>query len=331
MQLNWAIIGGGAIADDFINDLKYSKEASHTVQAVVSKHIESAKEFAEKFNIPHHYDNMDELLEKGGINAAYIATPHPLHYEECVKLLKRGIPVLCEKPMAMNERQVKEMIDTARENNVFLMEAMWIRFVPSILKVLELVENNRIGKLNSIVADMSYKAPYAEDNRYFDPELGGGSLLDLGVYGVFLATLLAGKPESIKAIAKLSSKSIDESCGMLLQYKDNSYAVLESSFIKQTEMNAYIYGDLGYIKILPTWLEEPERLELHLYEGKKTEKIPCTWEGRGFHYEIDEMARCMKSGRIDSSLYSHDMSLLICRIMDEVRQQTGIRYPADQQ
>lgn len=325
---SWGIIGPGNIATEFAHDLNLIKTARHRIDAVLSHSLEKAAEFAEKEDAPRYFEDINAFLDKGRMDAVYIATPHPLHYEETLRCLQHKIPVLCEKPLAMNSRQVKEMVDTANGHQTFLMEGLWVRFLPSMGKVLSLIENNAIGRVISIKADMSYKAPYDPKSRYFNPSLGGGSLLDLGIYPVFLSHLLLGKPTAIKAIARLSDQGIDETCAAVLGYGNNSYTLLESSLITQTERTATIYGETGRIHIAAPWNEQPAGIIYTRYDGPE-EHYSCEWEGHGLQFEAEEVYHCVKQGKLYSDQCTHQFSLDLMATLDAIRQQTHITYPAD--
>lgn len=326
-SFNWGIIGPGNIAGEFVKDLKLIQEFPQRIVAVLSHDLAEAEEFAEKENAKG-YDNILEFLQNEDLNLVYIATPHPLHYRDVILCLEHKIPVLCEKPLGMNARQVKEMTELSVKNNTFLMEGMWIRFLPSIHKVMELVAQNKIGDIIHVKSDLCYVAPKDESNRFFNPGLGGGSLLDLGVYSVFLSLLLLGKPHAIKAFARLSDKDIDENCVAVLEYADQSYYLLQSSIVTQTENNAIIYGEKGKIIIKSQWNEKPAGIEVMFYDGKQ-ESHPCEWEGRGFQFEIREVYSCIRNGKIFSDKMDHQFSMDMAELMDEIRERTGIHYPRD--
>jgi predicted dehydrogenase len=324
----WGVIGPGSIAKDFANDLKLSASANHTIRAVLSKYIEEAHQFAEKEHAPEYFDDLVEFVRNAHVDAVYIATPHTLHCEEAVACLQHKLPVLCEKPLAINLGQVNKMIAASQQHQTFLMEAMWIRLTPGIQQLLKVINEDAVGELIALRADISYKAPYDLESRYFNPELGGGSLLDLGTYAIFLAQLLFGKPARIQAHARLSPGSIDESCTMLLSYDGGRYATLESSFVLGTEGIAVVYGKNGKIFIQQPWFEKTTGITVQPYDGEST-NYPCEWEGRGFQFEIDEVYRCIKAGKIQSDIYSHQFSTAVFETMDEIRKQGGIVYPAD--
>jgi predicted dehydrogenase len=220
-------------------------------------------------------------------------------------------------------------VQAAQSRQVFLLEGMWIRFLPSIKQLLDIIATNQIGDIISVQANMSFKAPRDDCNRYFNPDLGGGSLLDLGVYPVFLASLLLGRPDTIKAIARLSNKGIDEACAMLFQYNSGQYAILESTLVAQTDLTATIYGSKGYIKILANWNEKPEGIEIAMYNGDTT-RIPLHWEGRGFQFEVAETMRCIEQQLIFSPMLDHQFSLDMMKTMDTIKDQVHVKYKPDE-
>lgn len=321
---NWGIIGPGSIARDFANDMKLVS-SPQKITAVLSDHMDSANEFADEYGVDVRTTEMDEFVRKGNVQIAYIATPHPFHYEAIKACLENHIAVLSEKPIVINYEQYEELRNLSVKNNTFLMEGMWIRFLPSFRKLMELVEQKAIGEIISVKASMYYKAPEDENNRYYDPDKGGGSLLDLGVYCVFLSTLLLGKPRKIKAAGRLSEQGIDEACAMLLSYSHGRYAMLESSLLIKNNTAAEIFGTEGVIRILNPWFEKAPGIEVELFNGKG-EKFPLSWGGHGFQYEIEEVINCLASQKIDSDLLPGNLSGEVLKIMDEIRNQLNVTY-----
>jgi predicted dehydrogenase len=327
-NFTWGIIGPGNIAKEFAHDLAMVKSACHRVGAVLSHEMQKAEVFAEEEHAHQAFDDLESFIQDAEVDAVYIATPHSLHCEEAIQCLRNNIPVLCEKPLAINTAQVQEMIDASEQHNTFLMEGMWIRFLPSIQKVLSLIEGNVIGNIISIQADMSYVAPREQGSRYFDPKLGGGSLLDLGIYPVYLSHLLLGRPDKIQAWARLTKDQIDEGCAALLHYRNGVNAIIQSSLVMKTPLQAVIYGDKGKITILENWNEKPKGIIVELHNGQKT-VFACNWEGRGFQYEIEEVYYCIRAGQTECKYFCHHFSLDLMMTMDEIRKQTGIEYPYD--
>lgn len=323
-RVRWGIIGTGNIAHDFARDLAFL-DPHQEVQAILGHSKKNTEEFARAFNVPQQFINLEEFTEKAQIDVVYIASPHTLHHEQAMACLQNKIPVLCEKPMAINLDQCNELIETSRDNNTFLMEGLWIRFLPSIQKLLQIIEKGQIGRIISIKASVNYKAPYDPHSRYFDPHLGGGSLLDLGVYPVFLALLLLGKPTSIKSIGKLSYEGVDESCAALLEYWNGQSAVLESSLLVQTETPAEIIGEKGTIRILHPWFERSPGIEVPLY-NKQRVIYPTLWDGHGLHYEAQEVLNCIRNGRTESGMMPQEFSRNIFSVTDEIRKQINVSY-----
>ncbi len=320
----WGVIGPGNIAHNFAEDIKLVNPPQ-TLDAVFSDHEKSANEFADKFHIAKRFTSLDDFINNSGADVAYIATPHALHYEQTKACLQNKIAVLCEKPIVLNHEQLDELIKLAAANKTFLMEAMWVRFLPSFTNLLTLINKNIIGQITRVKASMAFKAPHDDNNRFYDPEKGGGSLLDLGVYCIFLSTLLAGKPSVIKAIGKLSDKKIDEACGVLLTYNNHAYAILESSLLMNQNQPAQINGTKGVIRILDKWFEKSKGIEVDLDDGNKM-NIPLDWKGHGLQFEIEEVINCLSGKRIESDLMPHELSRSVLSTMDEIRNQMGVFY-----
>ena len=325
-SLNWGIIGPGNIAHDFARDLELVRPAQK-ITAVLGRTKESAEIFSRQFQAGHSFTDLEKFIKHPGIDIAYIATPHPQHYEQAMACLQNNIPVLCEKPMTLNAEQSGLLVEASEKNKCFLMEAMWIRFLPSIEKVLSIIKDGSIGKVISVKASMGYKAPKDGNSRYFNPALGGGSLLDLGIYPVFLAHLLMGKPDGIKAIGSLTKKGIDESCAVLLDYTDGGHAILDSALVSQSDRPAEIAGEKGIIRILNPWFEKSIGIELELYDKGKT-IYPCEWEGHGLQFEMNEVLLCLRNKKTESELFSHAFSRQISETMDEIRDQIHVVYKA---
>jgi predicted dehydrogenase len=321
---NWGIIGPGNIAKQFIADLPLAGKGQNVI-AVSGRRIETVNSFADEYSIPGRFTSMDEFIHNGKPQVVYIATPHPLHYEEAAGCLQNNIPVLVEKPLCLNTEQGEELIALSRKQNTFLMEAMWIRFLPGILKMIEIIKEGVLGDIVTVYASMNYKAPYDQQSRYFNPALGGGSLLDLGVYTIFLAHLILGQPQSIQATAVKSEKGIDELCSAIFQYNAGAHAIIQSSLLKNSEEPAVITGTKGTMRVKHPWFEKSPGLEVHLDNNVKLE-YPFSWEGHGLHFEITEVLDCIRSGVIESEKMPHDFSLSVIKTMDEIRRQCGVRY-----
>jgi predicted dehydrogenase len=324
---NWGIIGLGKIANKFAQDIQLIKNAR--VHAVASRSLEKAKAFGDTYNANHCYGSYEALMKCPDLDVVYIATPHVFHCEHALLCLNNKIPVLCEKPFAMNLAEVRNMIAAANNNRTFLMEALWTRFLPTTLKVLELIENGAIGTVQTVKADFGFKANFDPKGRLFDQNLGGGSLLDVGIYPVFLSLLVLGKPNKINAIAAIGKTNVDESCGMLMKYSDNKMAILHASVVNKTTTEAFIYGTEGTIRINTRW-HEPTSLTL-MQNDKEPKDIFFEFDSNGYRYEAEEVQRCLGKRKLSSPLMSHKFSLDLIELLDDIRMISGIHYPKQDQ
>ncbi len=319
---NWGIIGPGRIAHKFAQNLQILTNAR--LHAVASRSQERAEAFGKQYGATHCYGNYEDITRCPDLDAVYIASPHIAHCENTLLCLEHQIPVLCEKPFAMNAGQVQQMITKAREKDTFLMEAFWTRFIPHLLKTMEWIEGGVIGEVQSIKADFGFKAAFDPKGRLYNHDLGGGSLLDIGIYPVFLSLLILGNPKSIKATARIGQTNIDEECGIVLQYEDGKMAHLHSTILADTQIEAFIYGKKGTIHIHPRW-HEPSNLTLHLY-GQKPEEVLFENAGHGYEHEAMEVMRCITTGKKESDLLPLSFSLDLIQLLDAIREEAGIVY-----
>ena len=286
----WGILGAGNIARKFAQDLLTLPDAQ--LYAVASTDQQRADEFAREFDIPHALGTYEGLLTLPGLDVVYVATRHILHHENVLMLLNAGIAVLGEKPFAMNGKQVGEMVETARKKNVFMMEALWSRFMPGIRHALELAQSGAVGKVVSVKADFGFKAPYVPDNRLFNKELGGGALLDIGIYPLFLSYLFLGKPATVKASATFGKTGVDEQCGMVLSYADGQLAILDCTLLAKTDCIGIIQGETGRIRIHSRF-HETTGVTLQPEEGEST---TSTFDRQTHGYDYEAQPRNGLSG-----------------------------------
>jgi predicted dehydrogenase len=322
--MQWGIIGPGNIAKEFAEDLQYVESKKCFVGAVLGHAHEHTKAFVQ--NSGGFVTQTIQAFANTKPGAVYIATPHPLHFEQALICLENKIPVLCEKPLALNEKQVAVLVEASQKNRTFLMEGLWTRFLPSFQFLFNIIQSGTIGKILHLHADMSFIAEKNKNNRFFNPDLGGGSLLDVGVYSIYLAYFLLGNPDKIFACGKVNDAHIDETCGVTLKYNNGTYAMLESSIITQTEGSAWIYGSEGTIRIKKPWTEQPENIEVIINNESSFKHFP-SWQGRGFQYEVEEVIKCLVENKIESEILPHSASINVVKIMDEVRTQLNIIYP----
>ncbi len=321
-KIRWGIIGPGHIAHSFAKDLKLVSEGVLT--AVASRNLENAKAFAQEYDIEHAYGSYEELMVSDVVDVIYIATPHVSHAELSIKAMNSGKHVLCEKPMGVNKSEVESMILAAKENNVFLMEALWSRFNPTIMKVKNMIDDGFFGEIRYVHADFAFYALDRDENgRLLNPELAGGTLLDIGIYPIFLSYLILGKPTEILAKSKFYKTGVEIQTSMIFDY-ENAQAILYSGLNSKSEMKAEISGSKGSVFIHPRW-HESQGYSIEKEGIMENFELPTT--GKGYAHEIEEVHRCLKAGKIQSGLWSHQNSLDLITIMDTIRSKTGITFP----
>ncbi len=322
--IKWGIIGLGNIAHKFVTDLLLVPEAE--LYAVASRNIEKSTDFANHFGAKKAYNSYEALLEDPEVSIVYIATPHHAHYELTLKALRNKKHVLCEKPIAMNCAQTQEMIVVAKENNCFFMEAFWTRFNPSFVEAFAKIKQGDIGEVKYINADFSYLINNPS-GRMTEMELGGGSLLDMGVYPLFLTYMILGKPKKILASSLFFDSGADAQTSIILQY-DSAQALVYSSFMSHSNMVASVSGTLGRLDINSMWYEAQGYSVVKDVDNKRINFDKPT-NGQGFTYEIQECHQCIGNNQIESKLWSHANMLDLTTIVDQIRTQIGLNYATD--
>ncbi|MFD0797393.1 Gfo/Idh/MocA family protein [Maribacter chungangensis] len=321
-MIRWGIVGAGKIANTFAKDL--ALVADNRLCAVASRSLSKAKDFAETYAADHAFGSYGELFQSDVVDVVYIATPHTSHADLSIRAMECRKHVLCEKPMGVNGAEVALMLDKARENKVFLMEALWSRFNPTIKKVKELVDAGEIGKLAYLKADFAfYGLDRDEKGRLLNPDLAGGTILDIGIYPIFLSYLLLGMPKNITAQAQFHKTGIERQTSMIFEYKD-AQALLFSSLACDSEMKAEIAGSTGSLFINPRWHEAESYV---LVKDGESEHIALGKMGKGYTHEIAEVAHCITAGKLESSLWSHQNTRDLCTLLDSVREEAGIHFP----
>jgi predicted dehydrogenase len=318
----WGILGPGRIAEKFCTAIDYVNGSE--VYAVASRSMDKAKEFGAKFNASKFYDSYDMLWKDDAVDIIYIATPHAFHHEHAMQCLQHKKAVLCEKPMSLCYQQSKEMTDAATANKVFLMEAMWTSCMPFIRKTRSLIDEDVIGPVQYISADFGFSSPVDAESRLFNKTLGGGSLLDVGIYPLYLATSILGEPTTIKAVSKLSVTGVDEYMNMVLQYSNGETAHLLSTINFNTPIEAEIIGTKGKIKINNPWFKATD-FSVHLNDGT-IQNFSVPHLSNGFEHEITEVMRCLNKGLLQSVRMPHHLTLSISKIMDDLLREAGVAY-----
>jgi predicted dehydrogenase len=326
-KVRWGILGCGKIANKFAADLKFVRDAE--LVAVGARDADRARSFAQTYGVRHAFDSYEALVSSPEVDVIYVATPHGFHHEHALLCLRHGKAVLCEKALALNLRQVKEMIEESKRSNVFLMEAFWTKFLPQYQKVISLVGEGAIGEIRMVQADFGFNGGATPAQRLYDPALGGGALLDVGIYPVFLATSLLGRPVNINAIMDAYDTGVDKQIVMNLQFESGALASLSASFEVETPVTATIMGTNGYIKMKNRFHNAMCELELVTGRDEVTIIDVAREEGYGYQFEARHVTECLRDGVKESPVMSFNDSLLLMDTLDRIRDRCGIRYAVD--
>ena len=320
---NWGILGAGLIASRLAKAISQVKGAE--LYGIGSRNLEKSIKFAEEYGVVKAFGSYEELCECPGIDIIYIATPHSFHKEHTLLALKNGKHVLCEKPFALNVNDTEEMITSSKEKNLFLMEAMWSCLLPGMKKLKEMISGGAIGQVLYMEADFGFQAPYDPTARLFNPVLGGGALLDVGIYPLSLATYIFGQPESFKANARIGATGVDEVSTYNLKFENGVIANLSSSISVETSHSATFYGTEGTLHIPSDWWKMKK---IVMTNGSKKE-IDTSYEGSEYAFEVQEVIDCINKGLLESPSLPHSWTRNIMSLMDSIRAEIGIQYPEE--
>lgn len=324
-KIRWGIIGTGSIARLFARGLEQLADAELT--AVGSRRQRSADEFGDTFNVPRRHASYEALAADPDVDVVYVSTPHPFHYENSLLCLDAGKAVLCEKPFTINAAEAGALIARAREKRLFLMEAMWTRFFPAAYRLRELLAQGVIGDVRLVQIDFGFRANFDPRGRLFDPKLGGGALLDIGVYVVSFASMVLGTPREAASLADLGTTGVDEQAAMTLKYDGGRLASLAVTLQADTPQEAIICGTKGRIRVHRRFFQ-PQKLTVEVYGAEHTE-IEMPMQGNGYHYQAVEVARCLRAGQLESEVMPLDETLAIMQTLDRIRAPWGLRYPTE--
>jgi predicted dehydrogenase len=327
----WGFVAAGKMAAAMARDLRTAGShhaRGNRVGGVVSRTPESAAAFVRQFG-GQAYGSLDAMLADPGIDVVYVSSPNNLHYEQTKAALLAGKPVLCEKTFTLNAPQLAELIEIARSRQLFLMEAMWVRWLPLVTTLRQLLASGAIGQPLQLHAAFHSQPPIADDNRFYSPALGGGALLDLGIYPVSFASLVFGaQPQEILSKAQLAPTGVDTRFSAIFHYANGGVAQLAASFVGRMRHDIMILGREGNIRI------EMDRggwkmRRLHLQQGGGTRTLTASYKGNGYSYQAAEVRRCLLGGLLESEAMPLDESLAILRTLDTLRAQWGMRYPGE--
>jgi predicted dehydrogenase len=323
--VRWGILGPGLIANRLAEGVLALPDAK--LVAVGSRDHSRADSFADKYGIPHRHGSYDALVNDADVDVIYVATPHNFHKEHSILALNAGKHVLCEKPFTINEAEASEIVKVARARRLFVMEAMWTRFFPIMERVRHLLKSGDIGTPYLLHADFGFKGTFNLEGRLFNPNLGGGALLDVGVYPVSLASMVFGEPERVTGLATMGRTGVDEVSGMVFGYSNGALSMLSTCIRVNTVQTAVIMGTEGKISIHTPWWK-PDAMTLSR-SGKNDQVIRLPYTSSGFNYEAGEVAQCIRAGKLESDILPLSESLAVMRTLDKVRAQWGLKYPME--
>jgi predicted dehydrogenase len=322
---NWAILGCGKIARKFANDLKLLPNAR--LYAAASRSIENAQSFATELGFEKAFGSYEDMVNDPEVDVVYIATPHSHHFEHSILCLNHKKAVLCEKAFAMNSREVNLMIETARKNNTFLMEAFWTMFQPSFKKVMAIIQSGELGAVKMVRSDFAFNAEYNPEKRLYNIELGGGSLLDIGIYPIFMSLMALGKPSEIRTLARISPTGTEESILMSFAYPGGEIASLVSSFASYSSTQTEFSFENGFVRLNRRFFTPTT---LTYWKNWEEEQVISFEKGIGFGYELEaaHVMKCLDEGKIESDQMPLSLSADLMEILDQVRKDAGIVFPS---
>ena len=315
-KVKFGILGCGNIAGAFASDIPLTKHCE--LAAVASRTKKKAEEFAKKYKAPKAYGSYEELVEDPEVDVVYVATPHPFHMDNSLLAIKAGKHVLCEKPITMNAAELRKLITAAKKQNVFLMEGMWTRFFPAMVKLRKWLAEDKIGKIMTVEADFGVKFEVGPEHRIFNPELGGGALLDLGIYPVSFAAMVYGKqPKKISSSVAFHSPGVDNHTSLTFEYDNGELGILGCSSKVFYKEEARIYGEKGMITVNEKFFC-PNSISLRM-NRKQDKTFEFANPGTGFLYEADHVAGCITKGKAVSDIMPLEESLEIQKTLDKIR------------
>jgi predicted dehydrogenase len=321
--VRFGVVGTGWIASAFTADLALLDDAM--VAAVGSRSQESADRFGERHGVGRRHASYAELVADPEVDVVYVATPHPGHHDAAMLAIGSGKAVLVEKPFTMDARQATDLVDAARREGVFLMEAMWTRFLPHMVRVREVLAAGTLGQVVTVTADHGQWFAADPEHRVFAPALGGGALLDLGVYPVSLASMVLGAPDVVTARSSKAFTGVDAQTSVILDHAGGAQAVLTTTLLARSPTRAAIVGTDARIEIDTVWYQ-PSSFTVISRDGQVLERYDEAQVGNGLRHQAAEVVRCLRAGETQSPVLPLDETLAVMRTMDEVRRQIGLTY-----
>ncbi len=323
--VRWGILGTGWIAETFVTDLL---AVGLTVSAVGSRSQESADAFAQRFGIPRAHASYEALAADPEVDAIYIATPHPLHAENALLAIGAGKHVLVEKPFTLNGDEAQRVADAAAEAGVAVLEAMWTRFLPHMARLREIIAAGTLGDVRTVIADHDQKLPADPKHRINNPDLGGGSMLDLAVYPISFAVDLLGVPTTVIANATMTETGVDRQTALIFEHEGGRQSMSHSALDAPGPVKAAVIGTDGWVEI-DRWWYNPTSFTVYDAAGTVVERFEQEVTSRGMQFQAFELERLIGAGETESPLLPLAETVAIMRTMDEARRQIGLRYPGE--
>ncbi len=322
-KIHWGVLATGSIAHKFTEALSSLDDVELT--AVGSRSLDNARAFADKYGFKSHHGSYEDLAQNPDVDVIYVATPNTFHCENTLLCIAHGKSVLCEKPFAVSARQAQQMITAAKEAKVFLMEAMWTRFIPVVAEVKRLIDAGTIGEVRSMQADFGYASRRDANSRTFNLDLGGGALLDVGIYTISLASMVFGaQPATINSVVNIGPTGVDEQSAYLFGYDQGRFAQLSSAITTQTQREVHIHGTKGMIKLnAPFW----HCTKADVIIDDQTETIEIPLDCNGFEYQARHVNQCLRDQKLQSSIMPLAETLEIMQTLDRVRADWHLKYP----
>jgi predicted dehydrogenase len=324
-EIRWGVVGPGRIAESVLPD--FAEVEGARVVAVASRSAERAQAFADRHGIDRAHGSYAAILADPGVDVLYVATPHPQHHAVALAALEAGTALLVEKSFTATLPGAREVVDLARRTGVFVMEAMWTRFQPAVVALRELVADGAVGEVRSVQADLGISRPYDPADRLFDLALGGGALLDLGVYVVSFAQMLLGAPDTVTATGSRFPSGADAEAALLLGWEDGRSATLTTSLRGALPGQARVFGTEGWIDVLPRF-HHPDTIVLHRGDADP-ETITRAPLGRGYASELVEVTDCLRAGRSESAVMPLADTLAVQQVLVEAAAQLGVVHSED--
>jgi predicted dehydrogenase len=324
-EIRWGVVGPGRIAEKVVEDFAVVDGARAV--AVASRSLDRARDFADRHGIDRAHGSYADILADPEVDVLYLATPHAQHHAVALGALRAGKALLVEKAFTATLAGAREVADVARETGVFAMEAMWTRFQPAVVRLRELIADGAIGELRSVQADLGVQRDFDPADRLFARELGGGALLDLGVYVVSFAQMLLGDPDTVSAVGSRFPTGVDAEAALLLGYADGRSASLLTSLRNALPGQARVFGTTGWIDVLPRF-HHPQTIVLHR-AGADPEEITVPQLGGGYAHELIEVTECLRAGRTESAVMPLAGTLAVQSVLEQAAGQLGVTFAED--